>query len=87
VKRPLKRSRRERDALAVVMDTIRDGIVRCSAGGRILYVNEALCRMTGFAEDELVGAEQPLPYWPDDQVDAMRAFIEVVKGTGTESTS
>jgi diguanylate cyclase (GGDEF)-like protein/PAS domain S-box-containing protein len=82
VKGPLKRSRRERAALAVVMNTIRDGIVRCSADGRILYVNEALCTMTGFAEHELVGAEEPLPYWPDDQVATMRGYIDEVKGAG-----
>ncbi|MFN4328377.1 MAG: PAS domain S-box protein [Limnobacter sp.] len=34
--------------------------------GRITYVNPAFCRMTGFAEDELVGLGPPFPYWPED---------------------
>ncbi len=69
-------------ALAVVLETIRDGIMRCSADGRIVYVNEAMCAMTGFAESELVGAGQPLPFWLDDEVPAMRAFIDGVAGDG-----
>ncbi len=38
--------------------------------------------MTGFSESELIGAVQPLPFWPDDEVPAMRTFIEGVQGDG-----
>ncbi|MEO8542673.1 MAG: PAS domain S-box protein [Burkholderiaceae bacterium] len=31
--------------------------------GRILYVNQAFCRIVGFAPQELVGRSPPLPYW------------------------
>jgi PAS domain S-box-containing protein len=35
--------------------------------GRIIYVNPALCEITGFAAAELVGRLPPYPYWhPDD---------------------
>jgi two-component system sensor histidine kinase DctS len=35
--------------------------------GRIIYVNPALCEMTGFGPDELLGGLPPYPYWhPDD---------------------
>ncbi|SOC82729.1 PAS/PAC sensor signal transduction histidine kinase [Ensifer adhaerens] len=37
--------------------------------GRILYVNNAFCRMTGFAPDELIGRLPPMPYWPKDRVE------------------
>ena len=68
--------------LAVVLETIRDGIMRCSADGRIVYVNEAMCTLTGFSESELIGAGQPLPFWPDDEVPAMLAFVARVMGDG-----
>jgi two-component system, LuxR family, sensor histidine kinase DctS len=31
--------------------------------GRILYVNQAFCRIVGFEAQELVGRSPPLPYW------------------------
>lgn len=35
--------------------------------GRIIYVNPALCDITGFSADELLGRLPPYPYWhPDD---------------------
>ena len=35
--------------------------------GRITFVNAAFCRMTGFAEEELVGVAPPYPYWPPEE--------------------
>ena len=39
--------------------------------GRITYVNNAFCRMTGWTEDELVGKSAPFPYWPDEDFDML----------------
>jgi PAS domain-containing protein len=35
--------------------------------GRITFVNDAFCRMTGFSEGELVGVKPPYPYWPPER--------------------
>jgi PAS domain-containing protein len=40
--------------------------------GRITYVNNAFCRMTGWSEEELVGTTAPFPYWPDEDFDVNR---------------
>ena len=37
--------------------------------GRVLYVNNAFCRMTGFAAEELIGRLPPMPYWSRDRVE------------------
>jgi len=37
--------------------------------GRIIYVNPAFCRMTGFTSAELVGRDPPMPYWIPEQLD------------------
>lgn len=37
--------------------------------GRVLYVNNAFCKMTGFAPEELVGKLPPMPYWPKDRIE------------------
>ena len=37
--------------------------------GRIIYVNPALCDMTGYAANELVGRLPPYPYWHPQDMD------------------
>ena len=44
--------------------------------GRITYVNAAFCEMTGWSEDELVGATAPFPYWPDEDHDLLMRRLE-----------
>lgn len=48
--------------------------------GRIVYINPAFCRMTGFSEQELIGHVPPFPYWPPEHlaenVSNMRMVIE-----------
>lgn len=50
--------------------------------GRILYVNSAFCRMTGFAQEELIGREPPMPYWLPEELDqTLTAHYSVLAGT------
>ena len=44
--------------------------------GRITYVNPAFCEMTGWTEQELVGATAPFPYWPDQDHDQLMKRLE-----------
>ncbi|MDD2882381.1 MAG: PAS domain S-box protein [Rhodoferax sp.] len=43
--------------------------------GRITYVNNAFCRMTGWSESELVGTTAPFPYWPDEDFDMLQTRL------------
>lgn len=37
--------------------------------GRIIYVNPAFCSMTGWSEEELIGARPPYPFWPESDLE------------------
>lgn len=48
-------------------DSLLVGMRARDLSGAIIYVNRALCRMTGYRADELLGRRPPYPYWhPDD---------------------
>ncbi len=45
-------------------NSLSTGMQAIDLQGRIGYVNAAFCKMTGFAERDLVGQSPPHPYWP-----------------------
>ncbi len=49
-------------------DSMLTGMRAIDMEGRITYVNAAFCRMTGFAEHELLGAVPPYPYWTAEDI-------------------
>ncbi|HRE89302.1 MAG TPA: PAS domain S-box protein, partial [Myxococcota bacterium] len=54
-KENLARAERERETLAAALEQTAEGVALTDASGRILYVNPALTRLTGYATRELVG--------------------------------
>lgn len=52
--------------------------------GKILYVNQAFCRLIGVEASELVGRSAPLPYWPKDREDELDLIHRHVIAQGTE---
>ncbi|MGH2914073.1 MAG: sensor domain-containing diguanylate cyclase [Solirubrobacteraceae bacterium] len=46
--------------------------------GRIRSVNEALCELTGFAAEQLIGAAMPFPFWPPEEMEAIEAQTEAI---------
>jgi len=70
--------RRAEDALRAstqftrsLIDSMQDGFSVVDVKGVLLDVNPAICRITGFARDELVGTGIPHPYWPPEQHDVI----------------
>src|SRR6201991_1419172 len=45
--------------------------------GRIIHVNQAFCRMTGWDESDLVGKNAPFAYWPRDAYPEMQRQLDM----------
>ena len=50
-----------------LIDSMQDGFSVLDHTGRATHANPALCRMTGFSADELIGRVAPFPYWPPEE--------------------
>ncbi len=65
-------------------DSLVVGIHARDLQGRIMYVNPALCEITGYQPDELVGQPPPYPYWhPEDLDKHWQYFDAVLSGQNT----
>jgi PAS domain S-box-containing protein len=62
-----------------LVENLVDGLALVSPDGHLLDVNTALCAMTGYSRDELVGVGMPYPFWPQEErerlQDAMRHHL------------
>src|SRR5215212_2580444 len=58
-----------------LLDAINEGLAVVREG-RIIDVNDALCRMTGFRRAELVGAEMPWPFMAAETLHRVEALHE-----------
>jgi PAS domain S-box-containing protein len=60
---------------ARLIETMEDGLSVLDSDGVHVAVNPALCAMTGFSRDELLGRGLPHPYWPPGQQAEIQAKI------------
>lgn len=71
-------------ALRTAMEnSVTIGLRAWDQSGKIIYVNEAFCRMVGYQAVELVGCSAPLPYWPADQTDELNLVHRTIIAQGT----
>lgn len=64
-----------------LISSMNDGFAVLDAQGIHVGANPALCRMTGFSQEELIGAAPPFPYWPPDEHEIINAaFVETLNG-------
>ncbi len=62
-------------------DSLFTGLRARDLEGRIIYVNPAFCRMTGYPAEELIGLKPPMPYWAPEEYDAtLSAHRKVLAG-------
>lgn len=63
---------------AAMEDSLTVGMRARDLVGRVIYVNPAFCRMTGFSAEELVGRNPPMPYWAPEQLEETYAMHQTV---------
>ena len=63
---------------AAMEDSLTVGMRARDLAGRIIYVNPAFCRMTGFSQKELVDRTPPMPYWAPEHIDETQAMHTAV---------
>jgi two-component system, LuxR family, sensor histidine kinase DctS len=62
-------------------DSLAVGIRARDLEGRLVYVNKTMADMVGYAQDELIGAMPPMPYWPKDELEsAMQRHLRNMAG-------
>ena len=59
-------------------DSLTVGMRARDLQGRVIYVNPAFCKMTGFSAEELVNKTPPMPYWVPEQIDETFALHQAV---------
>ncbi|HSB33398.1 MAG TPA: PAS domain S-box protein [Nitrospirota bacterium] len=63
-----------------IEDSILVGIAAVDLSGRLFYVNQALCDMTGWSRQELEGTAPPYAYWPPESVDDITRLQDMAAG-------
>jgi len=63
---------------AAMEDSLTVGMRARDLNGRVIYVNPAFCKMTGFSAEELVDHEPPMPYWAPEHLDDTQAMHQAV---------
>ncbi|MBK7456235.1 MAG: PAS domain S-box protein [Anaerolineales bacterium] len=59
-----------------LINSMQDGVSVLDKNGVHLDVNTALCRMTGFSREEIIGTETPHPYWPEEEYEHIQSAFQ-----------
>jgi diguanylate cyclase (GGDEF)-like protein/PAS domain S-box-containing protein len=68
--------------LNAVLEALPEGLL-VSDDARIVEANDAICRITGFDRDELVGSELPFPFFPPESSERIERFLREVRDRGS----
>ena len=77
-----REAQRQREYAQTIIGSTREGFM-LTVDGEVLDVNSALCEMTGFDRQELVGATVPYPFWAPEALEAINEHrVAVARGSG-----
>jgi diguanylate cyclase (GGDEF)-like protein/PAS domain S-box-containing protein len=75
--------RHERDYGAAITSSMHEGFI-LTRNGAILEVNQALCELTGYTREELVGTGAPYPFWAPEAVEEITRQRALIDESGHE---
>lgn len=75
-----EQARRSRDRYERILETIDDGVYILDENFRIVQVNEAVTRLTGYSREELVGAHSSLLASEEVLLEAAEVVLEILSG-------
>jgi len=62
-----------------LIESMQDGFSVLDVNGVHIMVNDALCKMTGYSTDELIGAGPPHPYWTPEFLEKIESAVNKTK--------
>ncbi len=65
--------RAERDHQDSVTAALQDALIESDSNGRIISASQRFYEMTSFTADEVIGADLPYPWWPEEWRDRLMA--------------
>lgn len=72
---------RQRDLSRTILASLHEGFM-ITRGSVVVEVNPALCDMTGFSEEELLGSGPAFPFWPREELDVLQRLRMTARSDG-----
>ncbi len=67
------------DQWHAIVDSLEDGYYECDIDGKFIAVNSAMCRITEYGHDDLIGMSYSTCFTPEDAEEVSRQYNEVFK--------
>jgi PAS domain S-box-containing protein len=73
---------REQNFSRQLIERMQEGVLILSPKGKVVSINPAFSRMTGYASEEIIGQEGTCPYWPEEEYETLREAERILKQNG-----
>jgi PAS domain S-box-containing protein len=67
--------KRAKEFTGGLIESMQDGLSVIDGNKKHIHVNPALCKITGYSEEELLGIQPPFPYWPPEYYDEINDIV------------